>query len=192
MVLEEIKNANHNVMLGRRTQRKIPQDFKDKLLPPSKRLKTTESTDGEDNSSRCPSDEDEGELILSPRSRNPIHRWRTEIPDSEHDEDDREDEMDRVAAPRVTELESALPPIDIDKNAIAKYEEMRVEGNNLPDDLKSRLNHRTWARGKSSIYSDAFNLALETVLEDEGHLFDEKEMEVFKQWRELDYESQYL
>ena len=54
------------------------------------------------------------------------------------------------------------------------------------------LNHRNWTKGKSSIYVDAFNLALETVLDDERHLFDEKEMEVFNQWRVLHYEAQYL
>lgn len=189
MVLEDLKNTNHNVMLGRRTQRKIPQDFKDKLLPPSKRLKTAESTEGEGLSSQCPSDEDE-QISISPRSRSPIHFRRTEIPDSEDDEG--EDEVDQIVAPRVTELESALPPVDTDKNAIAEYEAMRAGDDNLPDDLKSRLNNRTWAKGKSSIYSDAFNLALETVLEDEGHLFDEKEMYVFNQWRNLDYEAQYL
>ncbi|TGO47586.1 hypothetical protein BCON_0271g00070 [Botryotinia convoluta] len=188
MVLEEVKNANHNVMLRRRTQHKIPQDFKDKLLPPSKRLKTAKSIDGDDLSSRCPSDEDEASP-LSPRTRSPIRFRSTEIPDSE---DEGEDEADQIVAPRVTELESALPPVVIDKNAIAKYEAMRAENENLPDDLKARLTGRTWESGKSSIYSDAFNLALETVLEDEGHLFDEKEMEVFKQWRELDYEAQYL
>ncbi|KAM3149281.1 hypothetical protein ABEW05_010463 [Botrytis cinerea] len=188
MVLEEVKNVNHNVMSHRRTQRKIPQDFKDKLLPPSKRLKTAESIDGADLSSQCPSDEDEA-LPLSPRNRSPIQFRSTEIPDSE---DEGEDEMDQSVAPRVTELESALPPVVVDKNAIAKYEAMRAENKSLPDDLKARLTGRTWERGKSNIYSDAFNLALETVLEDEGHLFDEKEMEVFKQWRELDYEAQYL
>ncbi|CAD6445823.1 91c0360d-8014-4578-a457-1b6178a6370c [Sclerotinia trifoliorum] len=186
MVLKELKNNNQNVMLNRRTQRKIPQDFKDKLLPPSKRLKTESAEDG-DLSSRCPSDEEE--LPLSPRIGSPVHLRKTEILDSE---DEGEDEMDQIGAPRVTELESALPPVDIDKNAIAKYEAMRAEVDNLPDDLKSRLSGRTWERGKSSIYSDAFNLALETVLEDEGHLFDEKEMDVFNQWRDLDYEAQYL
>lgn len=188
MVLEEIKNANHKVMLHRRSQRKIPQDFKDKLLPPSKRLKTAESIDGDDLSSRCPSDEDES-LPLSPRIRSPIQFRSTEIPDSD---DEGEDEAEQTVAPRLTELESALPPVVFNKNAIAEYETMRAENENLPDDLKARLTGRTWERGKSSIYSDAFNLALETVLEDEGHLFDEKEVEVFKQWRELDYEAQYL
>ena len=62
----------------------------------------------------------------------------------------------------------------------------------VPEDLKARLSQRNWTRGKSSIYVDAFNLALETVLEDEGHLFDEKEMEVFNQWKGLEYEAQYL
>ena len=68
---------------------------------------------------------------------------------------------------------------------------MRADGQ-VAEDLKERLHQRTWTKGKSSIYVDAFNLALETVLEDEGHLFDEKEMEVFHQWRALDYEAQYL
>jgi Fanconi-associated nuclease 1 len=49
-----------------------------------------------------------------------------------------------------------------------------------------------FVRYKSSIYVDAFNLALDTVLDEESHLFDEKEMDVFRQWRELDYEAQYL
>ena len=39
---------------------------------------------------------------------------------------------------------------------------------------------------------DAFNLALETVLEDESHLFNEAELAVFAFWRELSYEAQYL
>lgn len=188
LVLEEIQDSNHNVMLNRRAQRKIPQDFKDKLLPPSKRQKTTQSTDGEDLSSRCPSDEDE-DLPISPRRKIPVPHRRTEISDSEDDEG--EDELDEIIAPRVTELESALPPVDTDKDAIAKYESMR-EDENLPGDLKSRSIQRSWVRGKSSIYSDAFNFALETVLVDEGHLFDEKEMDVFDRWRKLSYEAQYL
>lgn len=57
---------------------------------------------------------------------------------------------------------------------------------------ESDVDRRKWVRGKSSIYVDAFNLALDTVLEDETHLFDGKEMAVFDQWRGLDYEAQYL
>lgn len=49
-----------------------------------------------------------------------------------------------------------------------------------------------WVKGQRSIYVDAFNLALDTVLEDEAHLFNERERHVFDQWKALDYESQYL
>ncbi|ERS96111.1 hypothetical protein HMPREF1624_07647 [Sporothrix schenckii ATCC 58251] len=45
---------------------------------------------------------------------------------------------------------------------------------------------------RSSIYVDAFNIALDTVLEQEEHLFNEKEKTVFSAWRSLDYEAQYL
>ncbi|KAF3162650.1 hypothetical protein TWF225_006735 [Orbilia oligospora] len=45
---------------------------------------------------------------------------------------------------------------------------------------------------RSSIYVDAFNLALDTVLEEEAYLFDEQEHEVFGKYRGLDYEAQYL
>jgi len=92
---------------------------------------------------------------------------------------------------RPTELENALPPVKTDKDAIVEYEAMRA-AEQEPPDLKTRLGDRKWTRGQSSIYVDAFNLALETVLEDEGHLFDEKEMEVFRQWESLQYEAQYL
>jgi fanconi-associated nuclease 1 len=88
-------------------------------------------------------------------------------------------------------LESALPPVKTDKKAIEEYEAMRA-AEDVPEDLKARLSQRSWTKGKSSIYVDAFNLALETVLEDERHLFDEKEIEVFSQWKGLEYEAQYL
>ena len=48
------------------------------------------------------------------------------------------------------------------------------------------------ALGRSSIYVDAFNLALDTVLEDEAHLFSRAERCVFEQWKVLGYEAQYL
>lgn len=44
----------------------------------------------------------------------------------------------------------------------------------------------------SSYYVDAFNMALDAVLETEAHLFNEKEKAVFNAWRHLDYEAQYL
>lgn len=90
-----------------------------------------------------------------------------------------------------TGLESTLPQIIADKEAIAGYEARRAtEKGEL--DLRERLGQRNWTRGKSSIYVDAFNLTLETVLEDESHLFNEAEMAIFSQWNRLSYESQYL
>lgn len=45
---------------------------------------------------------------------------------------------------------------------------------------------------RSSIYVDAFNLALDTVLQQESHLFSNGELDVFASWHGLDYEAQYL
>ncbi|KAL4895958.1 VRR-NUC domain-containing protein [Aspergillus ambiguus] len=92
-----------------------------------------------------------------------------------------------------TELETSLPEILTDKQAIDEYENLRVsETEESAPGLHDRLRDGRWRKGKSSIYVDAFNLALETVLEEEAHLFSEAEMEVFRQWRGLSYESQYL
>lgn len=96
-----------------------------------------------------------------------------------------------------TELETSLPAIQTDEDAIKAYETSKAEqGADADADaepgLHVRLRDGVWQRGKSSIYVDAFNLALETVLDEESHLFNEAEKEVFKQWKELSYESQYL
>lgn len=150
----------------------------DKTSPPAKRLKTHESTDGDLLS-------DDETNLRTPNS------YRDEIPDSEDESTNSENEDSRHTSSKPTELESALPPVKTDKEAILEYEAMRAaEDSN--QDLNSRLSNRSWTKGKSSIYVDAFNMALETVLEDEGHLFDEKETEVFEQWRNLGYEAQYL
>ncbi|KAK3939155.1 VRR-NUC domain-containing protein [Diplogelasinospora grovesii] len=93
-----------------------------------------------------------------------------------------------------TAFESCLPEVRIDKEAIEEYEALRSsQAEPEPSDgAASRLESRQWVRGKSSIYVDAFNLALDTVLEDEAHLFDEREKRVFEHWRQLTYEAQYL
>jgi Fanconi-associated nuclease 1 len=95
---------------------------------------------------------------------------------------------------RVTEVESALPSIDAGKDAIEEYETLRASQVEQEDaqEQTSNTEPRKWVRGKSSIYVDAFNLALDTVLEDETHLFDDKERRAFDLWRVLDYEAQYL
>jgi Fanconi-associated nuclease 1 len=178
MVLQPKGLAGHNAMVGRRVPHPSSTRFHDENRPPAKRLKTSESTDAEDSYAES----DDEALQPSPRG------FRNEIPDSDQ-EIDSGDDVSGTQMP--TELESALPPVKTDKEAIEEYEAMRA-AEEVPGDLKDRLSKRSWVKGKSSIYVDAFNLALETVLEDEGHLFDEKEMEVFQQWRSLEYEAQYL
>ncbi|WEW58835.1 PDDEXK family nuclease [Emydomyces testavorans] len=104
-----------------------------------------------------------------------------------HDEDDYQPSTQ-------TELESSLPSVRADQEAIDEYEESKHS--ELPQqgklNLQERYESRTWVRGKSSIYVDAFNLALQCVLDEEAHLFDQKEMALFGHWKQLPYESQYL
>lgn len=89
-------------------------------------------------------------------------------------------------------LESALPEPKSSEEAIEDYERMGgpQEVKQTPDDTMSLRGASV--KGKSSIYVDAFNLALDTVLENEAHLFDERERHIFSQWKALDYEYQYL
>lgn len=93
-----------------------------------------------------------------------------------------------------TELESALPSVETNNNAIEEYElSQKVKDGDEPElSLHERMRDGNWSKGKSSIYVDAFNLALDTVLDEEAHLFSEAEKEVFQHWRALSYESQYL
>ncbi|EEH42866.1 uncharacterized protein PADG_07686 [Paracoccidioides brasiliensis Pb18] len=108
-----------------------------------------------------------------------------------------EDDSEERVSSTQTELEISLPPVKTDQEAIEEYEasrgrvQERIIGSEGPG-LHRRYEEREWVKGKSSIYVDAFNLALESVLADENHLFDEAEMEVFKHWKGLCYESQYL
>ena len=181
MVLDSQGATGHNAMLGRKIPHPATTNFLDEILPPAKRLKTVASTDGEDS---CDVSGDET-FIGTPNS------LRDEIPDSEEEEEDGIGDDEPSLPQRLTELESAMLAVKTDEEAIQEYEAMRAAGD-IPDELKSRIQQRSWTKEKSSIYVDAFNLALDTVLEDEGHLFDEKEMEVFSQWRSLEYEAQYL
>jgi len=180
MVLDSKTGAKHNAMLGRKIQHPTSTKFYDEL-PPTKRLKTFESTDGEQEESYNISG-DEGGLVTPSRTND-------EIPTSDTDNNINRDDK---PSPPPTDLESALPSVKTDKDAIADYEAMKAAEQAESGDLQSRLNKRNWTGGKSSIYVDAFNLALDTVLADEGYLFSEKEMEVFSQWRSLEYEAQYL
>lgn len=87
-------------------------------------------------------------------------------------------------------FESALPETESD-GAFKEYEETSGSQNiQVQSDETPRSG--AWVKGRSSIYVDAFNLTLDTVLKDEAHLFDERERYVFDEWKALGYESQYL
>jgi Fanconi-associated nuclease 1 len=93
-----------------------------------------------------------------------------------------------------TELESALPTVEADTQAIEEYESSQRAKEDEDEELslQERMRDGKWRKGRSSIYVDAFNLALDTVLGEEAHLFNEAENEIFQHWRGLSYESQYL
>jgi Fanconi-associated nuclease 1 len=165
-------------MLGQRISHPKSTNFYDDQTGsprPQKRLKREETTDITGSE--------------TPPSVSPNIQSRT-IPDSDADSDgDDEPINERVTR---TDLESALPPVSTDQDAIEEYEASRAaEAVNNPT-AGDRLNNRKWVKGKSSIYVDAFNLALETVLEEERHLFDEAEKALFDYWQGLSYEAQYL
>ncbi|WAO88145.1 Fanconi-associated nuclease [Fusarium falciforme] len=97
-----------------------------------------------------------------------------------------------VDGPQPTDLENAMAPTDGGTKAIEEYEAIKSSQASAKDEDTNEKAQPLWVKGRSSIYLDAFNLALDTVLEEESHLFDDKENEVFRQWRGLDYEAQYL
>ena len=184
MALQTRSPASHNQMLGQKIRHPPSTNFHDEFQSPiAKRLKRLDSTDSSLSRKGLEDEDDVG--LPTPQVR------RQEVPDSEA-EGDVDDFEESPTFSQQTELESALPPIKTDKEAISEYEATRAAEEREPSDLHGRIGQRKWVHGKSSIYVDAFNLALETVLEDERHLFDEAEMAVFENWRDLSYESQYL
>lgn len=100
-------------------------------------------------------------------------------------------EKSNVQASRVTDVENVLPPTPYDETALEEYEAFKSSQPSHAVKEESSKNATSIPRWKSSIYVDAFNLALDTVLNEESGLFNEKEMEVFKQWKDLPYEAQY-
>ena len=183
MPLQAQSPSIYNQLLSRQIPHPASTKFEDDYeTPAAKRLKRFDNTGSSLSRREESEDEEDEQRVVTPT------RLPQEIPDSEAGSDDEDVFPDTV---HKTDLESALPPVKTDKEAIAEYEATRAaESEDL--DLRGRLGQRKWVHGRSSIYVDAFNLALETVLEDESHLFDEAEMSVFEQWRDLSYEGQYL
>ncbi|GKZ20951.1 hypothetical protein AbraIFM66951_011310 [Aspergillus brasiliensis] len=163
-------------------------DYWDTLRPSAKRRKTTkEETDTADEKDTA--DSSDSPLIKPSDTPRPERLDYNPTPVETGVEG--AGDGSEIPSNSQTELESSLPTIQADDRAIEEYEASHAVNENEPD-LQQRLRDGTWRKGRSSIYVDAFNLALETVLDEEAHLFDEAEMEVFRQWRELDYEAQYL
>ncbi|KAI9662441.1 MAG: hypothetical protein M1821_008608 [Bathelium mastoideum] len=177
MALQAQSPARHNEMLGRFLQRdSFNQKHKDGESRPAKRRKRSSS---DDVRSELPTESTSSTPQLGPR----------EIPDS--DDESNTEALDDLESTQRTDLESALPAIVTDQEAIEEYEAQRA-AENAELGLERRMERAEWVRGRTSIYVDAFNLALDTVLEEESHLFDEAEMKVFEDWRGLTYEAQYL
>lgn len=188
MVLEMQKLSFHNGMLGRTKQSptKTPTAKPVHQRRPAKRVKLSRDEPIDDD------DDDDDRRDSPARARSPRREQRKTIPDSDAESDGGPVDEDEPPSTQPTDLEQSAPPIRTDKEAIAEYETLRAAEDVLPSDFRERLGERKWVKGKSSIYVDAFNLALETVLEEESHLFDEAEMRVFQDWRNLGYEAQYL
>ena len=179
MVLEEQSLLMHN----RHVVTKIPHPsstkFDDDFPKPSpKRIKTSSEQSPKTNKAVTTG------TSLGKRSQ------RDEIPESEDDGFD-EGPAEVPNQTRPTQLETTLPPVQNDAEAIEAYEAYRA-GEQVADDTKTRFEGRTWTPGRSSIYVDAFNLALDTVLEEEAHLFNEAELALFAEWRALEYACHYL
>lgn len=182
MALEN-KPSAYNTLLARATPLTSLGVKQTTLSPekPRKRLKRSAEDSGEDS---------ENGHSPSPRLR----IKRREIPDSDIEIGDENVNGDEEETPtQRTDLEHALPPIKTDKEAIEEYETMRAsQGALTSSEFHDKFGQREWIPGKTSIYIDAFHLALDTVLDDEKHLFNEAELAVFDRWRGLSYEAQYL
>lgn len=176
MFLQPYSPDSHNIMFGQRISHPKSTNFfetENQSPRPLKRLKREETDDS----------------TTSDAAPGRVSRHRI-IPDSDADSDD--EEYTVPIPSRKTDLETAIPPISTDQEAIDQYEASRAAEAADVGTAGDRLYHRKWIKGKSSIYVDAFNLALETVLDEESHLFDETEKALFEYWNNLSYEAQYL
>ena len=153
-------------------------------------IKHPKSTNFDGENDRSPKRRRVGDVTKPPPTPRKKRNHKDEVADSDAEDERKivkEEEKDTK-----TDLESALPHIDTGEEAIEAYEAFKASQEEKSEGAEERLKDRSWVRGKSSLYVDAFNLALDTVLEEEHHLFDEAETEVFRIWRTLDYEAQYL
>lgn len=194
MVLEPRKSSAHNAMAGRKAF-PPPSKVTDFFGPPTKKQKRDHAVHEKKLVEADAADSHSQEAVTPPPTtrappKSPARTPRKAriIPDSEP-ESDVEPVDDEPPQSTQTDLEQALPAVKTDREAIEEYEAYRAAN---AAELGERLGKREWIKGKSSIYVDAFYLALETVLEEESHLFNEAEMKVFDDFRAMSYEAQYL
>lgn len=90
------------------------------------------------------------------------------------------------------DLERLVP--DDDGDASFGIDDFTSSLPEIPEVPKEEPVVKKFVRGTytRSIYVDAFNLALDTVLKEESYLFSEDETEVFARYRSLEYEAQHL
>ncbi|EFZ00570.2 VRR-NUC domain protein [Metarhizium robertsii] len=162
-------------------------------------------SDTSDESCRSASHRDSaGERAPKRVKRDEIKNPGPDFPDSEESDHGNEsqkktnrgshhsEDADTSYLHEATAFENVLPPTQTDADAIEEYEQTRSSQKEADNDGTTANTKSLWIKGRSSIYVDAFNLALDTVLEEESELFDEKEIEVFRRWKVLSYEAQYL
>ncbi|KAL2024183.1 hypothetical protein VTK56DRAFT_9339 [Thermocarpiscus australiensis] len=178
-----VQRSRNRIATGQANSNRRPERGLE-AAPTKRRRLEKESEDEDETSSNACLDVDCGDSLVIGR--------RTTPPDVSGDSEAHDD--DGSSAPQhQTAFENSLPAVATDQEAIKEYEAMRASqaSQDEPSNVAAR-DSTGWVRGKSSIYVDAFNLALDTVLEDEAHLFDDKEKCIFEQWRALTYEAQYL
>jgi len=180
MVLEKCPPSAYNAMVGRALLKGKARSGKQQINSPERPTKRIKRFD--------PNHSDSGDGLSDQENETTLSKLDT----SEGAAGFAVGDGDELPTAQRTDLEQALPPIKTDRDAIQEYENFRAAEGAVARELEERLGKRQWVKGKSSIYVDAFNLALETVLEDESHLFNEAEMHVFVDWRALSYEAQYL
>lgn len=164
--------------------------------PPTKKrridqVKHKAETEDDDSSTALENDDEDEDSFTSAQSRDSPLIRDNKIGSADVEDGDAPDNAPMVH--HHTALEDSLPEVKVDDDIIEEYEKLKssqVEEGEVS--AETRLQTRKWVRGQNSIYVDAFNLTLDTVLQDEAHLFDEKENRVFENWRALSYEAQYL
>lgn len=152
-MLESQSHSKHNSMLGYLVKHPKSTNYEEAVSKsPVKQTESTYDEQADDIQSRpakrvkpsLPEYEESVADIFS-RQVSPDRSTRV-IPDSDADSDS-EDIEAAATSSRPTDLESALPPIKTDKEAIRDYEIARAAQNGQEDGREERLSQRKWIKG---------------------------------------------